>query len=54
MITICCVCKKLIEDNKITDGLISHGLCNECYQEEQRKLSVFILYHEKEQPYETI
>ena len=28
---ICCVCKKVIEDNGKDDELESHGYCQECY-----------------------
>ena len=39
MKTICCICKKLIKDDKINDGLTSHGYCDICYEYEQRKLT---------------
>lgn len=27
---ICCVCKKIYKDNKVGDGIVSHGWCKDC------------------------
>ena len=42
MRTICCICKKLISDDKINDEKISHGYCDACYEYENRKLTELI------------
>ena len=40
MKTVCSVCGKVVKDDGRVDGLISHGVCEECfpeYREEMRK-----------------
>jgi hypothetical protein len=30
MQVICCVCGLILKDNRVGDGVVSHGYCDEC------------------------
>ena len=35
MITVCCVCGKILKDDNVKDHLVSHGMCQECADKER-------------------
>ena len=38
MITVCCVCGKILKDDNVKDHLVSHGMCQECADKEREEL----------------
>jgi endonuclease V-like protein UPF0215 family len=39
MITVCCVCGKILKDDHIDDRMVSHGYCVECVKKTHPEIS---------------